>query len=147
MSRLRLYKWEYWSTMWKIKHYVRHEKKVNEHKVLYYKALRCETIKNNKQLYSFMSNLQTYYHFHVDKRSIWSVICDAIELLNKLIIFKKRANPYMAFYISCLFYDKLLYNALGSTISPSTTLRYSVWHSISRAWDSPGSLLLAILSS
>ena len=40
-------KWEYWSTMLTIKHYLRHENKVNENKVLYYKALRCET--NQKQ--------------------------------------------------------------------------------------------------
>ena len=38
-------------------------KKVNENKVLYFKASICETIKNNKQLFSLMSNLQTYYHF------------------------------------------------------------------------------------
>ena len=37
-------------------------KKLNENKV-YCKALICETIKNNKQLFSLMSNLQTYYHF------------------------------------------------------------------------------------
>ena len=42
--------WEYWSTMQKIKHYSGHENKVNENKVLSYcKALRCETIKNNKK--------------------------------------------------------------------------------------------------
>ena len=41
---------EYWSTMKKIKHYLRHENKVNENKgVSYYKALRCETIKLNKK--------------------------------------------------------------------------------------------------
>ena len=51
--------------MLKIKHYLRHENKVNENKVLSYcKALRCETIK--KQKFSFMSNLQTYYHFTID---------------------------------------------------------------------------------
>ena len=31
-------------------HFLRHENKVNENKVLYCKALRCETIKNNKKL-------------------------------------------------------------------------------------------------
>ena len=34
------------------------ENKLNENKVLYFKALRCETIKNNKILFSLMSNLQ-----------------------------------------------------------------------------------------
>ena len=43
-------KWEYWSTMQKIKHNWRHENKVNENKVLYCKALRCETINNNKKV-------------------------------------------------------------------------------------------------
>ena len=44
-------KWEYWSTMWKIKHYLRHENKVNENKVLSYcGALRCEAIKSNKKV-------------------------------------------------------------------------------------------------
>ena len=43
---------------------MRHENKVNENQVLsYYKALRCETIQNNKKLFSFMSNLQTNYYF------------------------------------------------------------------------------------
>ena len=37
--------------------------KVNENKALYFKALRSETI---KKLFSFMSNLQTYYHFKLD---------------------------------------------------------------------------------
>ena len=50
-----------------IKQYLRHESKVNENKVLsYWEALRCETIKNNKTMFSFMSNLQTYYHFQLD---------------------------------------------------------------------------------
>ena len=64
-------KWEYWSTMQKIKHYKRHQNKVNENKVLYCKALRCETIKNNKRkLFSFMLNLQTYYHFKLDFQKV-----------------------------------------------------------------------------
>ena len=42
------------------------KKKVYENKVLYCKALRCETIKNNKKLLSLMSNLQNYYHFKLD---------------------------------------------------------------------------------
>ena len=51
--------------MQKIKHYFRHENKVNENKVLSYcEALRCETIKTKKkEFFSFMSNLQTYYNF------------------------------------------------------------------------------------
>ena len=43
-----------------------HENKVKEEKVSYCKALRCETIKNTTKLCSFMSNLQTYYHFKLD---------------------------------------------------------------------------------
>ena len=40
------------------------ENKVNENDVLSYcEALRCETI---KKVISFMSNLQTYYHFKLD---------------------------------------------------------------------------------
>ena len=40
-------KWEYWSTMQKIKHYLRYENKVNKSKVLSYcEALRC--MWNNK---------------------------------------------------------------------------------------------------
>ena len=31
-------KWEYWNTMEEIKHYQRHENKINENKVLYCKA-------------------------------------------------------------------------------------------------------------
>ena len=49
---------------------MRHENKVNEHKVLYCKVLRCEAIKNNKKLFSFMSNLQTYYHFQLDFQKV-----------------------------------------------------------------------------
>ena len=57
-------KWEYWSTMYKIKHYLRHENKVNENKVSSYcETLRCETIK--KKLFSLMSNSQTYYYFQL----------------------------------------------------------------------------------
>ena len=54
-------KWEYWSTG---KHYLIYENKVNENKLLScYEALRCETI---KKLFSFMSNLQSHYHFKLD---------------------------------------------------------------------------------
>ena len=57
--------------MQKIKHYFRNENKVNENKVLSYcKALRCETIKNNKKLFSFMSNLQAYNHFKLDFKNV-----------------------------------------------------------------------------
>ena len=58
---------------WVLKYYVehkallRHENKVNENKVLYCKALRFETI---KKLFSFMSNLQTYYHFNLDFQKV-----------------------------------------------------------------------------
>ena len=59
--------WEYWSIMLKIKHYLRHENKVNENKILSYcKASRCETIKTNKKVVFFMSNLQAYHHFKLD---------------------------------------------------------------------------------
>ena len=44
-------KWEYWNTMCKIKHYLRHENKVNENKVLSYcDASRSQTIKKKKKL-------------------------------------------------------------------------------------------------
>ena len=43
-------KWEYWSTMQKIKPCLRHENKVNENKVSYCKALKCDTIKNIKKV-------------------------------------------------------------------------------------------------
>ena len=56
--------------MQKIKHYLRHENKVNENKVLCCKALRSETIQNNKKLFSFMSNLQTYCHFQLDFQKV-----------------------------------------------------------------------------
>ena len=47
-----------------MKHYLRHENKVNENKlVLSRKVLRCET---TKQLFSFMWNLQTYINFKLD---------------------------------------------------------------------------------
>ena len=52
--------------MQKIKYNQRHENKVNENKVLHCKALRYEIIKNNKKLFSYMSNLQTYNHFKLD---------------------------------------------------------------------------------
>ena len=44
--------------------------KVNENKAFYCKALRCETMKNNKKLFSLMSNLQTYYHFKLDSQKV-----------------------------------------------------------------------------
>ena len=45
-------KWEYWSTILKTKHYLRHENKANKNKVLSHcEALRCETIKTTKQLF------------------------------------------------------------------------------------------------
>ena len=44
--------------------------KINENEVLYRKALRCETIKNIKKLFSLMSNLQTYYHFKLDFQKV-----------------------------------------------------------------------------
>ena len=59
-------KWEYWSTMQKIKHNYRLENKVNENEVLYFKELRCETIKNNKKVVFLMSSLETYYVFKLD---------------------------------------------------------------------------------
>ena len=44
-------------------HYLRHENKAIENKVLSYcEALKCETIKNNTILLSFMAHLQNYYH-------------------------------------------------------------------------------------
>ena len=64
-------KWEYWSTLYNMKRYLRHGNKVNENKVSSYcKALRCETIKNNTMLFSFMSNLQTYYHFKLNFQKV-----------------------------------------------------------------------------
>ena len=44
--------------------------KLNQNKVLHCRALRCETIKNNKKLFSLMSNLQTYYHFKLDFQKV-----------------------------------------------------------------------------
>ena len=41
--------------------------------ILYRKALRCETIKNNKKLFSLMSNLQTYHHLKLDFQK-WTTI-------------------------------------------------------------------------
>ena len=41
------------------------ENQIDENKVLYFKALRCETIKTTK-MFSFMSDLQTYYNFKID---------------------------------------------------------------------------------
>ena len=60
--------WEYWSTMWKIWYYLKHGNKVNGNKGL----SNCEALRymrnnnNNKKLFSFMSSLQTYYHFKRD---------------------------------------------------------------------------------
>ena len=44
--------------------------KVNENEIPYCKALRCETNKQKKKLFSFMSNLQTYYHFKLDFQKV-----------------------------------------------------------------------------
>ena len=46
---------------------MRHENNVNENKVVSYckTYIRCETIKNNKKLFSVMSNVKTY-HFKID---------------------------------------------------------------------------------
>ena len=50
---------------------MRHENKVKENKVFYYKALRCETIENNKKVvFPYTSNLQTYYHFELDFQKV-----------------------------------------------------------------------------
>ena len=40
---------------------------MDENKVLYSGALRCETI---KEVFSCMSNLQTYYHFKLDFQKV-----------------------------------------------------------------------------
>ena len=56
--------------MQKIKHNLKYENKVNENKVLYSNALRCETIKINTKLFSLMSTLQTYYHFKLDFQKV-----------------------------------------------------------------------------
>ena len=63
MSRLRLYTTIVQKYCVKIEPYLRHENKVNENKLLYYKVLRCET---KKKLFFFMSNLQNYYHCKID---------------------------------------------------------------------------------
>ena len=45
--------------------------KIRYIKIKYYcKALRCETIKNIKKLFSFISNLQTYYHLKLDFQKV-----------------------------------------------------------------------------
>ena len=46
-----------------------------ENKAQYYivRHIGCETIKNNKKLFSHMSNLQTYYHFKLDFQKVESV--------------------------------------------------------------------------
>ena len=72
MSRLRL------SKMTVLKYYVEnkplfdtYKNEANENKVLSHsEALRCETIKNNKTLFSFMSNVQTYYHSKLDFQKV-----------------------------------------------------------------------------
>ena len=57
-------KWEYWSAMWNIKHYMRHENKVNENKVFSYcDALRRETIVEQQKtviLYVKLTNLLAF---------------------------------------------------------------------------------------
>ena len=62
---------ECWSTLWKIRHSLRHENQVNEKKVhvlSYCDALRYmwNNNKNNTKLFSIMSNLQTHYLFKLD---------------------------------------------------------------------------------
>ena len=44
--------------------------KVNENKVLYCKALRCETIKNNKKVVLLYVKLQTYHHLQLDFQKV-----------------------------------------------------------------------------
>ena len=58
-------KWEYWSTMHKIKHYLKHENQINENKVLSYcETLRCETTKRTQQnffsLHVKLTNLPSF---------------------------------------------------------------------------------------
>ena len=57
-----------------LKYYVENkalfDNEINENKVLYFKALWCETIKNNKNVFSFMLYLQTYYHFKLDFQTV-----------------------------------------------------------------------------
>ena len=74
--KLRIYNWEcqdYVYVKWKLLKYY------TENKVLSYcEALRCETTKNNKNLSSFKSNLQMYYHFKLDFQK-WTNIQEAIS--------------------------------------------------------------------
>ena len=56
--------------MYKIKHYLRHENKVNENKVLSYCKAMWNNQKQQKMLFSFMANLQTYYHFNLDFQKV-----------------------------------------------------------------------------
>ena len=63
VSRLRLYKMRVVKYFVETKRYLRHENKVNENKVSYWKALRCETIKNNNIivfLYVKLTNLLSF---------------------------------------------------------------------------------------
>ena len=58
--------------MYKIKHHLRHENKVNENKVLSYCEAPRYMWNNKKSLFSFMSNLQTYYNFKLDLKKKWT---------------------------------------------------------------------------
>ena len=50
---------------------MRHENKVNENKILsYWKALRCETLKNNKKLVSLYVKLTNFHHFELDFQQV-----------------------------------------------------------------------------
>ena len=53
-----------------MKHYLRHENKENENKVL----LDCEALRymwnNKKKLFSIMSNLQIHYHYILDFQNV-----------------------------------------------------------------------------
>ena len=53
--------------MLKMKHYLRHENKVNENKVFSFcEALRYMSTNDKRQkMLSFMSNLQTYHHLNL----------------------------------------------------------------------------------
>ena len=55
---------------------LKHENKVDENKVLYCKALRCETIKKKKKLFSFMSIVWWRVVRAFSKLSYWSQIKD-----------------------------------------------------------------------
>ena len=58
--------------MYKIKHHLRYENKVNENKVLPYCEAPRYMWNNKKSLFSFMSNLQTYYNFKLDLKKKWT---------------------------------------------------------------------------